>query len=101
MVQRLASIQTGSTAIVCANSSGCVYPFVHRNSRWSACSVYPANRCESQLSPAVGMQQYLYPQNYLWATFAAAAVLSALPITIVLLLAQRWLVGVWRQVVCG
>ncbi|MBU2899171.1 maltose ABC transporter permease MalG [Vibrio hepatarius] len=42
---------------------------------------------------AVGMQQYLYPQNYLWGDFAAAAVLSALPITIVFLFAQRWLVG--------
>jgi maltose/maltodextrin transport system permease protein len=42
---------------------------------------------------AVGMQQYLYPQNYLWGDFAAAAVLSALPITGVFLLAQRWLVG--------
>ncbi|QIL86683.1 maltose ABC transporter permease MalG (plasmid) [Vibrio sp. HDW18] len=42
---------------------------------------------------AVGMQQYLYPQNYLWGDFAAAAVLSAFPITIVFLLAQRWLVG--------
>lgn len=42
---------------------------------------------------AVGMQQYLYPQNYLWGDFAAAAVLSALPITIVFLLAQRWLVN--------
>lgn len=42
---------------------------------------------------AVGMQQYLYPQNYLWGDFAAAAVLSALPITLVFLLAQRWLIG--------
>ena len=42
---------------------------------------------------AVGMQQYLYPQNYLWGDFAAAAVLSALPITAVFLLAQKWLVG--------
>lgn len=42
---------------------------------------------------AVGMQQYLYPQNYLWGDFAAAAVLSALPITIVFLLAQKWLVS--------
>lgn len=42
---------------------------------------------------AVGMQQYLHPQNYLWGDFAAAAVLSALPITAVFLLAQRWLVG--------
>jgi maltose/maltodextrin transport system permease protein len=42
---------------------------------------------------AVGMQQYLYPQNYLWGDFAAAAVMSAFPITFVFLLAQRWLVG--------
>jgi len=42
---------------------------------------------------AVGMQQYLNPQNYLWGDFAAAAVLSAIPITLVFLLAQRWLVG--------
>ena len=42
---------------------------------------------------AVGMQQYLYPQNYLWGDFAAAAVLSAIPITVVFLLAQRWLIG--------
>lgn len=42
---------------------------------------------------AVGMQQYLNPQNYLWGDFAAAAVLSAIPITLVFLLAQRWLVS--------
>ena len=46
-----------------------------------------------ELTLAVGAQQYLYPQNYLWGDFAAAAVLSGLPITIVFLLAQRWLVG--------
>lgn len=42
---------------------------------------------------AVGMQQYLNPQNYLWGDFAAAAILSAIPITAVFLIAQRWLVG--------
>jgi len=42
---------------------------------------------------AVGMQQYLNPQNYLWGDFAAAAVLSAIPITAVFLFAQKWLVG--------
>ncbi|MCD8547271.1 MAG: maltose ABC transporter permease MalG [Aeromonadaceae bacterium] len=47
----------------------------------------------SNLTLAVGAQQYLYPQNYLWGDFAAAAVMSGLPITIVFLLAQRWLVG--------
>ena len=47
----------------------------------------------NNLSLAVGAQQYLYPQNYLWGDFAAAAVLSGLPITVVFLMAQRWLVG--------
>ncbi|MCS3455579.1 maltose ABC transporter permease MalG [Aeromonas rivuli] len=47
----------------------------------------------NNLTLAVGAQQYLYPQNYLWGDFAAAAVLSGLPITLVFLLAQRWLVG--------
>jgi len=42
---------------------------------------------------AVGAQQYLYPQNILWGDFAAAAVMSGLPITVVFMLAQRWLVG--------
>ncbi|MFC0178751.1 maltose ABC transporter permease MalG [Thorsellia kenyensis] len=42
---------------------------------------------------AVGMQQYLNPQNYLWGDFAASAILSALPITAVFLIAQKWLVG--------
>lgn len=46
-----------------------------------------------QLTLAVGAQQYLYPQNYLWGDFAAAAVMSGLPITIVFLFAQKWLVG--------
>ena len=47
----------------------------------------------NSLTLAVGAQQYLYPQNYLWGDFAAAAVLSGLPITVVFLMAQRWLVG--------
>ena len=47
----------------------------------------------NNLTLAVGAQQYLYPQNYLWGDFAAAAVMSGLPITTVFLLAQRWLVG--------
>lgn len=42
---------------------------------------------------AVGSQQYLASQNKLWGDFAAAAVMSGFPITIVFLLAQRWLVG--------
>ncbi|GGO87381.1 maltose transporter permease [Marinobacterium nitratireducens] len=46
-----------------------------------------------QLTLAVGAQQYLYEQNYLWGDFAAAAVLSGFPITLVFLYCQRWLVG--------
>lgn len=42
---------------------------------------------------AVGMQQYLYPQHYRWGDFAAAAILSGLPITVVFLLAQKWMVA--------
>jgi maltose/maltodextrin transport system permease protein len=46
-----------------------------------------------QMTLAVGSKQYLYQQHYLWGDFAAAAVLSGLPITAVFLLAQRWMVS--------
>jgi len=46
-----------------------------------------------QMTLAVGSKQYLYDQHYLWGDFAAAAVLSGLPITAVFLLAQRWMVS--------
>ena len=46
-----------------------------------------------QMTLAVGSKQYLYEQHYLWGDFAAAAVLSGLPITAVFLLAQRWMVS--------
>ncbi|MET1079112.1 MAG: maltose ABC transporter permease MalG [Pseudomonas sp.] len=46
-----------------------------------------------KLTLSVGAQQYLYDQNYLWGDFAAAAVLSGLPITLVFLYCQRWIVG--------
>jgi maltose/maltodextrin transport system permease protein len=48
---------------------------------------------EDNLTLAVGSRLYLYQQNYLWGDFAAAAVLSGLPITAVFLLAQRWMVS--------
>ena len=48
---------------------------------------------EDQYTLAVGSQQYLYAQNYLWGDFAAAAILGGLPIAIIFLLAQRWLVS--------
>jgi maltose/maltodextrin transport system permease protein len=48
---------------------------------------------EERLTLAVGSALYLYQQRYLWGDFAAAAVLSGLPITAVFLLAQRWMVS--------
>jgi maltose/maltodextrin transport system permease protein len=50
-------------------------------------------REEPNLTLAVGSKFYLYDQKYLWGDFAAAAVLSGLPITVVFLLAQRWIVS--------
>ena len=50
-------------------------------------------REEGNLTLAVGSKYYLYEQKYLWGDFAAAAVLSGLPITAVFLLAQRWIVS--------
>jgi maltose/maltodextrin transport system permease protein len=50
-------------------------------------------REEANLTLAVGSKFYLYDQRYLWGDFAAAAVLSGLPITLVFLLAQRWIVS--------
>ena len=48
---------------------------------------------QETMTLAVGSQLYLNPQNYLWGDFAAAAVLSGLPITIVFLICQRWIVS--------
>ena len=50
-------------------------------------------RQESNLTLAVGSKYYLYEQKYLWGDFAAAAVLSGLPITAVFLFAQKWIVS--------
>lgn len=46
-----------------------------------------------KMTLAVGAQQYIQDQSQLWGDFAAAAVLSGVPITIVFLIAQRFLVG--------
>lgn len=58
---------------------------------------YPAAsvllRQTDQMTLAVGARQYLYDQRYLWGDFAAAAILSGFPITIVFLVAQRYLVS--------
>ena len=50
-------------------------------------------REEPNLTLAVGSKFYLYEQKYLWGDFAAAAVLSGLPITLVFLAAQKWIVS--------
>lgn len=47
---------------------------------------------QSNLTLAVGSKFYLQDQNFLWGDFAAAAILSGFPITLVFLYAQRWLV---------
>lgn len=49
-------------------------------------------RSEDKMTLAVGSRLYLNEFKYLWGDFAAAAILSGLPITIVFLIAQRYLV---------
>lgn len=50
-------------------------------------------RSEEQMTLAVGSRLYLNEFKYLWGDFAAAAILSGLPITIVFLIAQKYLVS--------
>jgi maltose/maltodextrin transport system permease protein len=50
-------------------------------------------RSQENLTIAVGSRLYLNEFKYLWGDFAAAAILSGLPITVVFLLAQRYLVS--------
>lgn len=46
-----------------------------------------------KLTLAVGSTMYMYEQNLQWGDFAAAAILSGFPITIVFLISQKFLVG--------
>ena len=48
---------------------------------------------QAKLTLAVGSNLFLYEQKYLWGDFAAAAILSGLPITVVFVLAQRWMIS--------
>lgn len=48
---------------------------------------------EEILPLSVGMTFYLQAQNFLWGDFAAAAVLSGIPITVLFIIGQRWLVS--------
>ena len=50
-------------------------------------------RSEDKMTLAVGSRLYLNEFKYLWGDFAAAAILSGLPITVVFLIAQRYLVS--------
>ena len=44
-------------------------------------------------SLAVGSRLFLFNQRYLWGDFAATALLAGLPLTLMFLLMQRWLVA--------
>jgi maltose/maltodextrin transport system permease protein len=48
---------------------------------------------EGKWTLAVGAQSFLYEQNYLWGKFAATAVLSGLPITLMFLVCQKFLIS--------
>jgi len=48
---------------------------------------------QDHLTMAVGSKQFLYAQKYLWGDFAAAAILSGLPISVVFILVQRWMIS--------
>lgn len=48
---------------------------------------------EENLTMAVGLRFFLQEQNFLWGDFAASAILGGLPITIIFLMFQRFLVS--------
>lgn len=48
---------------------------------------------QGNLTLAVGSKLFLYEQHFMWGDFAAAAILSGLPITVVFMLAQKWMVA--------
>jgi len=50
-------------------------------------------RAEDKLTLAIGSRLFLFNQRYLWGDFAATAILAGLPLTVVFLVAQKWLVS--------
>jgi maltose/maltodextrin transport system permease protein len=42
---------------------------------------------------AIGSQEFLMEQRFLWGDFAAAAILAGLPLTLLFMVTQRWLVS--------
>jgi maltose/maltodextrin transport system permease protein len=54
-------------------------------------------RAEDKLTLAIGSRLFLFNQRYLWGDFAATAILSGLPLTVLFLVAQKWLVSGLRS----
>jgi len=48
---------------------------------------------EQQLTLAIGSRLFLFNQRYLWGDFAATAILAGLPLTLLFIVTQRWLVS--------
>jgi len=48
---------------------------------------------EKNLTLAIGSRLFLFNQRYLWGDFAATAILAGLPLTVLFLVTQRWLVS--------
>ena len=68
-----------------------ILSFISHISEYPVASV--VLQTERKWTLAVGAQSFLYEQNYLWGKFAATAVLSGLPITLLFLACQRYLVS--------
>ncbi len=48
---------------------------------------------QAKLTLAIGSRLFLFDQQYLWGDFAATAILAGLPLTIMFVVTQRWLVS--------
>jgi maltose/maltodextrin transport system permease protein len=48
---------------------------------------------QDQLTLAVGAKLFVQEHNFKWGDFAAVAILSGLPITVVFVLAQKWMIA--------
>jgi maltose/maltodextrin transport system permease protein len=48
---------------------------------------------QENLTLAVGTKQFVQEHNFKWGDFAATAILSGLPITVVFVLAQKWMIA--------
>jgi len=68
-----------------------ILSFISHISEYPVASV--VLQTEGKWTLAVGAQSFLYEQNYLWGKFAATAVLSGLPITVMFLFCQRFLIS--------